>query len=173
MKQLIKLVLGTMLVIGLVSCNIETQRSYAGDLTIEVIGLPDGVAEVALFCNLNDWKAEEVNGTGFVRPVSDGRVVFDPNNTPGLKGYIFSEELQCQFVPSTAEGTVYDSGWWSKAISGSSEYANAKNNLVYNFASRGASDPMTLTLNVSGNASKIMSERVHYKDFKTAIQKTK
>jgi hypothetical protein len=99
--------------------------------------------------------------------------VFDPVNTPGLAGYIFSEELQCQFTPSTAVGTVYDSGWWSKAISGSSAYANAENNLVYNFASRGASDPMTLTLDVSGNASKIMSERVHYEDFKTVIQKTK
>jgi hypothetical protein len=32
---------------------------------------------------------------------------------------------------------------------------------------------MTLTLDVSGNASKIMSERVHYEDFKTVIQKTK
>ena len=86
MKQLIKLVLGTMLVIGLVSCNIETQRSYAGDLTIEVTGLPAGVVEVALFCNLNDWKAEEVNGTGFVRPVSvDGKVVFDLVIPRGLK----------------------------------------------------------------------------------------
>jgi hypothetical protein len=40
-----------------------------------------------------------------------------------------------------------DATWWQTAFSGSSEYANAENNLVYDFA-KGANNPMTLTLDV-------------------------
>jgi len=173
MKNIIlKMMMLAGLVFSVVSCNIETERPFAGDLTIKVTGLPASVTAVALFCNLNEWEAEQVNGTGFVQEVIGGSVTFTPAVTPGLAGYKFSTQLQCQFVPLTDPATKLDSSWWNKAISGSSTYANAKNNLVYDFSSRGAANPMTLTLDVSSNESNILVQRVHYENYGQALTPT-
>lgn len=168
-KYLSILVLASLLLMSLVSCSIEARRPYSGDLTIEVTGLPDKVKAVALFCNINDWKPDDINGSVYIQEVKGGKVSFTPDKVEGLQGYMYSEQLQCQFVPMTDPSTKLDGSWWSKAISGSSEYSNAKNNLVYEFASKGADDPMTLSLDVSANQALILVERVHYQNFKDAL----
>lgn len=172
MKKIIPvLVLVLTLMMSFVSCNIEVARPFMGDLTLTVTGLPESVKAVALYCNLNEWKSEKVNGTSFVQKVVNGKVTFSPADVPSLKGYIYSNELQCQFVPLINAATVLDGSWWNKAISGSATYANTKNNLVYNFASRGATNPMTLSLDVSAKVADILIQRIHFENFKEALEK--
>lgn len=156
----------------LLSCSIEAPRPYSGDLTIEVTGLPSSVKAVAMFCNLNEWKPELVNDTTFIQLVEGGKVIFSPADIPELVGYMYSEELQVQFVPLTSASAKLDGSWWSKAISGSSAYANAKNNLVYDFASRGAGNPMKISLDVSGSVADILVQRVHFENFNTILTAT-
>ena len=64
--------------------------------------------------------------------------------------------------------TLNDSTWWQTAFSGSSEYANAENNLVYDFTLKDANNPMTLTLDVNsvyGNTSGVFKQRFNTENY--------
>lgn len=145
MKKIISLIAATsILLMGLVSCNIETSRSYSGDLTFKVTNLPADVKAVSFWGNPNEWKLANIEADKdlYIVEVEDGTATFN------LGTYNFSQILWCQIVPMTGKDmALNDSTWWQTAFSGSSEYANAENNLVYDFA-KGANNPMTLTLDV-------------------------
>jgi hypothetical protein len=67
--------------------------------------------------------------------------------------------------------TMNDSTWWQFAFSGSSTYANAENNLVYNFAN-GAADGMTLKLNVGsvyGSTDGVFKKRFNTENYETVL----
>lgn len=145
MKKIISLIAATsILLMGLVSCNIETSRSYSGDLTFKVTNLPADVKAVSFWGTPNEWKLANIEADKdlYIVEVEDGTATFN------LGTYNFSQILWCQIVPMTGKDmALNDSTWWQTAFSGSSEYANAENNLVYDFA-KGANNPMTLTLDV-------------------------
>lgn len=145
MKKIISLIAATsILLMGLVSCNIEAPRSYAGDLTFKVTNLPADVKAVSFWGTPNEWKLANIEADKdlYIVEVEDGTATFN------LGTYNFSQILWCQIVPMTGKDmALNDSTWWQTAFSGSSEYANAENNLVYDFA-KGANNPMTLTLDV-------------------------
>ena len=166
MKKIISLIAVTsILLMGLVSCNIETSRSYAGDLTIEVTGLPDEVKAVSFWGNPNEWKLANIEADKdmYIVEVDNGTATFN------LGTYNFSEILWCQFVPMTSKDmTLNDSTWWQTAFSGSSEYANAENNLVYDFTLKDANNPMTLTLDVNsvyGNTSGVFKQSFNTENY--------
>ena len=146
MKKIISLIAVTsILLMGLVSCNIETSRSYSGDLTIKVTNLPSDVKAVSFWGNPNEWKAANIEADKdmYIVEVEDGVATFN------LGSYNFSEILWCQFQPMTSKDmALNDATWWQTSFSGSEAYSNAENNLVYDFA-KGANNPMTLTLDVS------------------------
>ena len=171
MKKIISLIAVTsILLMGLVSCNIEAERSYTGPLKIVVTGLPTGedaeCTALALFCNLNNWKADKVNGSDiYIADIED-----DGTATFSIDSYPYSEKLQCQFTPMASRSTVLnESTWWAKAISGSDKYADDKNNLVYDFLSRGVVETLTLKLRAS-DKEKVGTKRLHYKPHTTALK---
>ena len=170
MKKIISLIAAaSVLLMGLVSCNIDTSRSYSGDVTIKVTNLPSDVKAVSFWGTPNEWKLENIEEEKdiYIVDVEDGTATFV------LAGYNFSTILWCQFVPMTSKGmALNDSTWWQTAFSGSSEYANAENNLVYDF-SKGANNPMTLTLDVDavyGGSAGIFSKRFTTDDYAGALK---
>ena len=146
MKKIISLIAVTsILLMGLVSCNIEASPSFKGDLTIVVTGLPDSVKALSMWGTPNEWKLANIEEEAdkYIVDVESGKAEFK------LGTYTFSTVLWCQFVPMTSKDmAMNDSTWWQTAFSGSSTYANAENNLVYDFTLKGAADTMTLTLDV-------------------------
>lgn len=160
------------LTVGLVSCNVESKRPFAGNLTLVVTGLPDSVKYLALFSDMNEFDPAVVNvdANNYKVAVSGGKATFSPDKIAGLKGYAYSKILWCQFVPMTDSSTKLGADWWKLALSGSSTYDNAHNNLVYDFSK--ASDPMTLTLDIKavyGGTSGIFVQRQHTESYKSAF----
>ena len=171
MKKIISLIAVTsILLMGLVSCNIEVERAYTGPLKIVVTGLPTGedaeCTALALFCNLNNWKADKVNGSDiYIADIED-----DGTATFSIDSYPYSEKLQCQFTPMASRSTVLnESTWWAKAISGSDKYEDDKNNLVYDFLSRGVVETLTLKLRAS-DKEKVGTKRLHYTPHTTVLK---
>ena len=168
MKKIISLIAVTsILLMGLVSCNIETPRSYSGALEIVVTGLPDDVKAVSFWGTPNEWKLANIEADKdiYIVEVEGGTATFN------FDAYNFSETLWCQFVPMKSKDmALNDSTWWQTAFSGSSEYSNAENNLVYDFT-KGASDGMTLTLDVSmyGDVSGIFVKRFNTENYQGAF----
>jgi hypothetical protein len=169
MKKIISLIAVTsILLIGLVSCNIETPRAFSGNLKIEVSGLPAEVKALSFWGTPNEWKLANIQAEAdkYIVDVVNGTATFD------LGTYVFSNILWCQFVPMTSKDmTMNDSTWWQFAFSGSSTYANAENNLVYNFAN-GAADGMTLKLNVGsvyGSTDGVFKKRFNTENYETVL----
>lgn len=171
MKKIISLIAAaSVLLMGLISCNIETSRSYSGDVTIKVTNLPDEVKALSFWGTPNEWKLANIEADKdlYVVDVEKGTATFT------LAGYNFSTILWCQFVPMTGKDmALNDSTWWQTAFSGSSDYANAENNLVYDF-SKGANNPMTLTLDVntaySGGAAGVFNKRFTTDNYTGALK---
>ena len=169
MKKIISLIAVTsILLMGLVSCNIETPRSYSGGLKITVKGLPDDVKAVSFWGNPNEWKLANIEADKdmYIVEVENNMATFD------LGTYNFSEILWCQIVPMTSKDmTMNDSTWWQFAFSGSGTYDNAENNLVYDFA-KGANNPMTLTLDVNavyGSTDGVFNKRFNTESYANAF----
>lgn len=170
MKKIISLITATsILLMGLVSCNIDTSRSYSGDLTFKVTNLPADVKAVSFWGNPNEWKLANIEADKdiYIVEVEDGTATFN------LGTYNFSEILWCQIVPMTGKDmALNDSTWWQTAFSGSGTYENAENNLVYDF-SKGANNPMTLTLDVSavyGDTSGVFNKRFNTENYQTSLK---
>lgn len=149
----------SLLLTGLVSCSIEASRPFSGTLNVVVTNLPipTGDAEedftaLALYCNLNEWNVDNVNGSDiYITDVgSDGTATFVLND------YNFAETFSCQFVLMADKSVKLSSGtWWQTALSGGT-YAESEDNMNYSFAT--AADGMTLTVKASGYTGK---DRVH------------
>ena len=174
MKKIISLIAVTsILLMGLVSCNIEAERSYSGILKVVVTNLPDEVKAVSFWGNPNEWKLANIEADKdmYIVEVDGGTATFE------LGTYNFSEALWCQIVPMTSKDmALNDSTWWQTAFSGSGEYANAENNLVYDFAAKGAADPMKLTLDVStvyGSTAGVFKNRFNTENFGEALKMQK
>jgi hypothetical protein len=174
MKKIISLIAATsILLMGLVSCNIETSRSFQGDLTIVVTGLPAEVKALSMWGTPNEWKLANIEADSaiYIADVVNGKAEFK------LGTYTYSGVLWCQFVPMTSRDmAMNDSTWWQTAFSGSSTYANAENNLVYDFAAKGAADPMKLTLDVStvyGSTAGVFKNRFNTENFGEALKMQK
>ena len=170
MKKIISLIAVTsILLMGLVSCNIETPRSYSGALKIVVTNIPADVKAVSFWGNPNEWKLANIEADKelYIVDVEDGMATFN------LEGYNFSQILWCQIVPMTGKDmALNDSTWWQTAFSGSKDFPNAENNLVYDFAANGANDPMTLTLDVKavyGNSFVIFKDRFTTENYQGAF----
>ena len=158
---------------GLVSCNIEASPTFEGDLTIVVTGLPESVKALSLWGTPNEWKLANIQEEAdkYIVDVVKGKAEFK------LGTYTYSAPLWCQFVPMTSkEMAMNDSTWWQKAFSGSSTYANAENNLVYDFTLQGANTKGTTTLvldvktTYKAVASKVFSARFNTDDYQTALK---
>ena len=171
MKKIISLIAVTsILLMGLVSCNIETPRSYQGDLTIRVTNLPKKVKALSMWGTPNEWKLANIQEEAdkYIVDVVEGTAEFK------LGTYTYSAPLWCQFVPMTSKDmAMNDSTWWQLAFSGSYTYASAENNLVYNF-SKGASESMVLVLDIKsvyGNASSgVFKKRFNTDAFQEALK---
>ena len=169
MKKIISLIAATsILLMGLVSCNIEAPRAFSGNLTVKVINLPSSVKAVSFWGSPNEWKLANIQEEAdkYIVDVVDGTATFDLGN------FVFSDRFWCQFVPMTSKSmTMDDATWWQYAFSGSSAFDNAENNLVYDFA-RGATNPMTLTLDVSiyGDTSGVFKRRFNTEDYTAAFK---
>ena len=139
MKKIISLIVVTsILLMGLVSCNIETSRSFQGQLIIKVTDLPDNVKALSMWGTPNEWKLANIQDEAdkYIVDVVGGTATFE------FGVYIFSSPLWCQFVPMTSKDmAMNDSTWWQTAFSGSGTYANAENNIVYDFTKAGNTNP--------------------------------
>ena len=174
MKKIISLIAVTsILLMGLVSCNIETSRSFQGILRIRVTNLPAEVKALSMWGTPNEWKLAKIQDEAniYIVDVVNGTAEFN------LGTYTYSAPLWCQFVPMTSkEMTMNDSTWWQTAYSGSSTYANAENNLVYDFT-KDAADPMVLVLDVKsvyGNTSGgVFKQRFNTENFREALKMKK
>ena len=125
MKKISIITMVVLMSMGMFSCNIAIERPNTGTVTIILEEIPDDIKAVSIWCNANNWKAAEVNGSSvYIKPVSGGKVKFE------LIGYVLSETLQFQLTPMPAIDTKLGDDWWSYAISGSSNYGNDKNNIV-------------------------------------------
>ena len=173
MKKIISLIAVTsILLMGLVSCNIETSRSYSGDVTIKVTNLPSDVKALSMWATPNEWKLAniEADKDTYIVDVEDGTATFV------LNGCMFSNPLECQFVPMTGKDmALNDSTWWQYAFSGSKEFSNAENNFVYDFT-KGANNSMTLTLDIESTYSDynisadIFNKRFNTENYQTSLK---
>ena len=160
MKKILLYVMTACLLVSLVSCDIASKMPFAGTLNIKVVGLPaltgdaeEDMAALMLFCNVNNWDVEKINGSDeYIAAVTnDGTATFE------LKDYNFAEPLKCQFVLVADDSVQLTTAtWWNKALSGGS-YSESEDNFVYVFSA--AADGMTLTLDATGYTGR---ERVHY-----------
>ena len=146
MKKIIKLFsLLTIFTLCLVSCDIETSRPLTAKVTINISDLPDQVGAIALYCNLNEWKASEVMAKNetFIADVTKGKATFV------LKDYTLATPLKFQFTPLPSRDTKMGDDWWGYAISGSSSYSNQENNLYIDFLAKKIKDNCVITLSQS------------------------
>lgn len=175
MKKIISLIAVTsILLTGLVSCNIETARPFQGNLVIKVTGLPEQVKALSFWGTPNEWKIANIQEEAdkYIVDVDSGTATFD------LGVYIFAAPLWCQFVPMTSRDmAMNDSTWWQTAFSGSSQYANAENNLVYDFTVPGNTNTAgttTIVLDVKESykavASSVFNTRLNTEDYTTALK---
>ena len=174
MKKIISLIAVTsILLMGLVSCNIETSRSYSGDVTIKVTNLPSDVKALSMWATPNEWKLANIEAEAdkYIVDVVDGTATFK------LGVCVLAAPLWCQFVPMTSKDmAMNDATWWQTAFSGSSQYSNAENNIVYDFTKPGNANTVgttTLVLDVKTTykavASKVFSARFNTEDYQTAL----
>lgn len=134
------------LTLCLISCDINSSRPLAKTVTIEVRDVFDkNITAVALFCNLNEWKASEVMAKSdiFIADVVGGTATFT------LQNYTYATTLKFQFTPMKKRDDSLGDDWWSFALSGSASYSNYENNLVVNFAQLGKTENVKVVLSKS------------------------
>ena len=159
MKKIISLIAATsILLMGLVSCNVDASRPFSGTLNVVVTNLPKPIGDpeedftaVALYCNVNEWQADNVNGSEiYIVENKDGTAKFV------LEDYNFAETFSCQFVLLADSSVKLSQGtWWQTALSGGS-YSQSQDNMNYSFTD--AAGGMTLTVDATGYNGK---DRIH------------
>ena len=147
-----------------------TAKVYVYDLKIKVTNLPDEVKALSMWGTPNEWKLENIQKEKdlYIAEVKDGTAefLFDKFNV--------AIPLWCQFLPMTSKDMeMNDSTWWQTTFSGSSEYANVENNLVYDFAKNTVRNKMELTLDVAkvyGSLENIFEKRFFTEGYSNAFK---
>ena len=143
---------------------------YVYDLKIKVANLPDEVKALSMWCNINEWKLENIQKEKdlYIAEVKNGTAEFSFDKLNILM------PLWCQFMPMTSKDMeMNNSTWWQTTFSGSSVYANAENNLVYDFAENIVADKMILTLDtakVYGSLEKVFERRFTTENYRNAFE---
>ncbi|MBR6060788.1 MAG: hypothetical protein IKP67_01825, partial [Spirochaetales bacterium] len=131
MKKISIFAIAIFMSICLLGCDIDSPRPNMGTVTVILQEIPDDVGAVSIWCNANEWKADNINGSSqYVVEVSGGTAEFV------LKDYVLSVPLQFQFTPMPSADTKMGDDWWSYAISGSSQYSKNKNNITCDFSTK-------------------------------------
>ncbi len=135
MKKISIFAIIALMSLSMISCNVESARPYTGEVTVILQDIPEGVGAVSIWCDANEWKADNVNGSSqYIVEVTAGKAEFV------LKDYVLSTPLKFQFTPMPAKDTKLGDDWWSYAISGSSQYGNDENNMFCDFIAQGGYD---------------------------------
>ncbi|MEE1290791.1 MAG: InlB B-repeat-containing protein, partial [Spirochaetota bacterium] len=119
---------------------------YIHDITIKVTNLPTEVKALSIWGTLNNFKLENIMAD------KDAYIVDVIN---GTAEFYFEKmnivlSLWCQFVPMTSKDMPMSAAtWWQTAFSGSTDYSNAENNLVYNPSFGSLKNKTTLTLDIA------------------------
>ncbi len=143
---------------------------YVYDLKIKVANLPDKVKALSMWCNINEWKLENIQKEKdlYIAEVKNGTAEFSFDKLNILM------PLWCQFMPMTSKDMeMNNSTWWQTALSGSSIFMNAENNLVYDFAENIVADKMILTLDtakVYGSLEKVFERRFFTENYRNAFK---
>ena len=138
-----------------------TKNIYVYDITIKVTNLPDSVKALSLWCSVNGWELKNImaDKDSYIVDVIDGTAEFYFEKMNIAKTAL-NKGFWCRFVPMTSKDMEMDDAtWWQNAFSGSSSYANAENNLVYD----GMTNKTTLTLDVSKVYGSIVSDEDVFK----------
>jgi len=150
MKKISILALIALMSLSMLSCDIDSPRPNTGKVTVVLEDIPDGVGAVSIWCAANEWKADNVNGSSqYIVPVDYTLGSDKGTATFELTDYVLSVPLQFQFTPMPSADTKMGDDWWSYAISGSSQYANDKNNIACDFIAKGGYDGCKVTVNKS------------------------
>lgn len=178
MKKIITLLLSAAVMLTMISCDIEAPRAFTGTVNVIVKNIPETSEATALsiFCNLNNWKEDKVNGSEiYVTPIlySNGK----GTATFVLESYPFAEKFSFQFSPMKSADTKLGANWWANAISGSDKYAEEKNNLIHVFPPSVKSG-VNLTLDLDAvydNPDKLFvtgTNRLNTSSYKTAAKES-
>jgi hypothetical protein len=140
MKKILTL-LTLALMLTVVSCDIDSPRPNTGAVDIYLCDIPDDVKAVSIWCTVNEWKADNVNGSSqYIAEVAYDENIGSNVAVFKLTDYPLSVPLQFQFTPMPTKDTKRGDDWWSYAISGSGTYDNDKNNMTCDFTSKGGYD---------------------------------
>ena len=145
-----------------------SKNVYIYDVTIKVINLPTEVKALSIWGSLNNYRLANImaDKDAYIVDVANGTAefYFEKMNIGE-----WGKNFWCQFVPMTSRDMeLNNSTWWQTAFSGSSEYANAENNLVYNEMT----NKTTLTLNVEavyGDVSTVFKKRFNTENYMNAF----
>ena len=129
---------------------------YINNVTIKVTNLPTEVKALSIWGTLNNYKLANIIADKdlYIADVTNGTATFN------FDKFNIIVPLWCQFMPMTSKDmAMSDATWWQTAFSGSGEYVNAENNLVYDFSNKLAADNMILTLDVASVYGDMLSEK--------------
>ena len=144
---------------------------YAHDITIKVINLPTEVKALSIWGSLNGWKLANImaDKDSYIVDVINGTAEFYFEKINIVEGF------WCQFVPMTSKDMpMSEATWWQTAFSGSTDYANAENNLVYDET---LANKTTLTLDIAAvyagyfeRGNSVFEKRFNTEDYHNAFQ---
>ena len=122
-----------------------SKNVYIYDVTIKVINLPTEVKALSIWGLLNNYRLANImaDKDAYIVDVANGTAefYFEKMNIGE-----WGKNFWCQFVPMTSKDMpMSDATWWQTAFSGSSNYSNAENNLVYDEMT----SKTTLTLDIA------------------------
>ena len=106
---------------------------YINNVTIKVTNLPTEVKALSIWGTLNNYKLANIIADKdlYIADVTNGTATFN------FDKFNIIVPLWCQFMPMTSKDmAMSDATWWQTAFSGSGEYVNAENNLVYDFSNK-------------------------------------
>ena len=139
---------------------------YVHDITVKVTNLPEEVKALSIWGTFNNFNLANImaDKDTYIAEVINGTAEFYFEKMNVVKGF------WCQFMPMTSkEMAMSDSTWWQTAFSGSTQFVNAENNLVYD----GLGNKTTLTLNVKavyGDVSTVFKKRFNTENYMNAFQ---
>ena len=141
---------------------------YVHDITVKVTNLPEEVKALSIWGTFNNFKLANImaDKDTYIAEVINGTAEFYFEKINIVEGF------WCQFVPMTSKDMPMSAAtWWQTAFSGSTQFINAENNLVYD----GLTNKTTLTLNVKavyGDVDDVFKKRFNTEEYMNAFQAT-
>ena len=149
-KIIILLAFAALMSLGMFSCDVESARPNTGDVFVRLEDIPNDVKAVSIWCTANEWKPDNINGSSqYIDAVKYDEQKGCNYVQFHLTNYVLSTPLQFQFTPMPSADTKMGDDWWSYAISGSSKFANKKNNIYCDFSAKGGYNGCTIIVNKS------------------------